>query len=241
MASFLEPTSSGSPEKLPLPSSTAEPPAALSQSSVLAALCNCPDFQRPSVWLIGDSYICRAAERAPNRPGGLNLGFSHADLSWKGLHNLKWLRVLPEVVSISRLTQAPTVLVIHAGGNDLCSVGMKQLLPLMCSDIERFATFFSDLVVVWSEVVPRVSWYGARNHAGIEKARRVLNSRLSRYVRSRGGVVIRHRQLEGDNRQLMMQDGIHLNDDGMDIFLLGLQDAIERALVFLLDKGRSSV
>ena len=63
---------------------------------------------------------------------------------------------------------------------------------------------------------------------------------MSRYVRARSGVVVRHRQLEGDNRRLMSQDGVHLNDIGMDIFLSGLQDGIEQAL-YILGGGRSSV
>lgn len=93
---------------------------------------------------------------------------------------------------------------------------------------------------MWSEIVPRLIWKGTRNNASIERARRLLNMRVSRHVRINEGVVIRHRQLEGDNKELMMDDGIHLNEIGLDIFLSGLQDVIERAL-FMLSGGRSSV
>lgn len=107
--------------------------------------------------------------------------------------------------------------------------------------MERFKSFFQDLILVWSEIIPRVVWSGARNHAAIERARRLINSRVSRWVRSAGGVVVRHRQLEGDNRQLISDDNVHPNDIGLDIFLSGLQDGIERAVFLLVGGGRGSL
>lgn len=122
---------------------------------------------------------------------------------------------------------------------DICSVRLDVLLTIMKADVERIPGFFSQVVVVWSEVIPRVLWQGARDAAAVERSRWTPNISMSRIVRAMGGVVVRHHQLEGDNRSLMT-DGVHLNDIGHDIFLSGLQDGIERAL-FLLGGGRSSV
>lgn len=47
---------------------------------------------------------------------------------------------------------------------------------------------------------------------------------------------MRHRQLEGDNHHLLQLDGIHMNEIGLDIFLSGLQDGVEQALL-LLERG----
>lgn len=104
---------------------------------------------------------------------------------------------------------------------------MAELITIMRADLERLPTFFSKVVVVWSEMVPRVVWRGARNSAAIERAF---------FVRDRLVVVVRHYQLEGDNRALMMPDGVHLNEIGMNIFLSGLQDGVDKAL-FLLGGG----
>lgn len=193
------------------------------------------------VWVIGHSYVHRAADRAAHRPGGKQLGFHQADVFWRGIGGLRWLRVLHEVVEVSRMVRGPAVVVIHAAGNDLCSVRLSELISVMRADFDRFASFFQDVVLVWSEIVPRGIWKGARNPASIERARRLLNMRVSRHVRLNGGVVIRHRQLEGDNKDLMLDDGIHLNGIGLDILLSGFQDAIDRALFRLLSGGRSSV
>lgn len=159
---------------------------------------------------------------------------------WRGVPGLRWLRILPEVVAISKISPGPIILVVHAGGNDLCSTRVPELLSVIRSDMDRFKAFFPDLILVWSEIVPRAVWLGARNPAAIERARRMVNSRVSRWVRSNGGIVVRHRQLEGNNRGLISEDGVHLSDIGHDIFLSGLQDAIEQAIFLLVGGGRCS-
>ncbi|XP_069839563.1 uncharacterized protein [Dendropsophus ebraccatus] len=196
--------------------------------------CLLPGGRRPSVWLIGDSYIYWAAQRASECPDGLNLGFTHADLSWRGVRDLKWLQVLPEVVAVSNLKKRPAVLVIHAGSYNISScAALKQLIALMCSDFDHFATLFSDLVIVWSEVIPSVFWFGARDLSLIKTTRRVVNLRVSEHIRSMGGIVIRHKQIEKNYKNLILPDGVRLNNAGLDIFISELRDAIDQALVFL--------
>lgn len=186
---------------------------------------------------MGHSFIYRAAQRADDRPGGRNLGFSGVAVNWRGIRGLRWAQVLAEVVFISRWAQGPVVLVLHVGGNDLGSVPTGELMMFMKADLARFSSFFTNLLVVWSEMVPRAVWRGARDMNAIEGARRTVNARMSRFVRYRGGVSFRHRELEGNNRSLLEEDGIHPNPIGLDILLSGLQDGIERAL-FLLGGGR---
>lgn len=194
----------------------------------------------PDIWLLGHSYVFRAAQRAEYRPGGHNLGFYHARVSWRGVGGLRWHRVLHEVVDISRSVRGPVILLIHAGGNDVCSVRLEELITIMKADLERIPGFFPQCLLVWSEIVSRPRWQGARDAAAVERSRRTINIRLSRVVRSLGGVVVRHHQLEGDNRHLMLPDGIHLNEIGHDILLYGFQDGIEQAL-FSLGGGRAAV
>lgn len=212
----------------------------LHQAGFTGLIFSFSDGRVPVVWLLGHSYIYWAAQRAEYRPGGRNLGFHNVDVSWRGIRGLRWSQVLSAAVSISQSVRGPVILVIHAGGNDVGVLRMDEMLTLMRADFERIPGFFQHLVIVWSEIIPRVTWQGARDSAALERVRRTVNSRVSRFVRARAGVVIRHRQLEGDNRRLMIADGVHLNNIGLDIFLSGLQDGIEQAL-FLLGGGRTSV
>ncbi|XP_056397708.1 uncharacterized protein LOC130293230 [Hyla sarda] len=212
----------------------------LVESSLAASTWAGHDVQRTMVYFLGHSYFHRAAQRADCRPGGRSLGCGNVEPHWRGIPGMRWTRVLTEVVDIARTVRSGVILVVHAGGNDLCYSRVPDLITLMKADVERFSGFFPDLVLVWSEIVPRVSWQGARNAEAIERSRRLVNSRMARFVRQKGGVVVRHRELEGDNRRFMISDGVHLNDIGLDIFLSGLQDGLEQAL-FLLGGGRSTV
>lgn len=58
---------------------------------------------------MGHSFICLAALRAEDHPGGQNLGFS-VRINWRGHRGLRWAQVLLEVVSISHNVQVPVVL-----------------------------------------------------------------------------------------------------------------------------------
>ncbi|KAM3913279.1 uncharacterized protein RB166_018585 [Leptodactylus fuscus] len=182
------------------------------------------------VWIIGHSYVFWAAKQAAVRPMGLQLGFRDVQVRWLGIRGMKWEQVFPEVLNASRATQVPVVLVIHAGGNDMVSVRRPELIARMRVDFCRFPTLFPALVPVWSEMIPRSQW------PALERTRKALNRVVSHHIQTLGGGVVRHYQLEGDNRMLLRKDGVHLNDIGLDIFLSGIQDGIERAL-FLLGGG----
>ncbi|XP_056385834.1 uncharacterized protein LOC130282023 [Hyla sarda] len=212
----------------------------LLESSMAASTWSGHDPPVATVVFLGHSYVHRAAQRAACRPGGRSLGFHQVDAHWRGIPGMRWPQVLSETVDLSGRLRSGVVLVVHAGGNDLCFTRVPELITIMKADVERLGGFFSEMVLVWSEIVPRVKWQGARDAEAIERSRRLVNSRMARFVRSKGGVVVRHRELEGDNRRFMISDGVHLNDIGLDIFLSGLQDGVEQAL-FVLSGGRSSV
>ncbi|CAJ0930878.1 unnamed protein product [Ranitomeya imitator] len=114
------------------------------------------DGVRPSVWIVGHSYIYWAARRAELCPGGRSLGFNDVDVIWRGLRGMMWSQVLPEIVHISRVASSPTIVVIHAGGNDLASFPLAELLTLIRSDMDKFPSFFPLMRLVWSEIIPRL-------------------------------------------------------------------------------------
>ncbi|CAJ0938606.1 unnamed protein product [Ranitomeya imitator] len=62
----------------------------------------------------------------------------------------------------------------------------------------------------------------------MERSRRTLNQRISRFVRFKNGIVVRHHWLEGDNSGFLLPDGVHLNEAGIDIFLNGIREDTRR-------------
>ncbi|XP_069601439.1 uncharacterized protein [Ranitomeya imitator] len=202
----------------------------LIRSSIAPSTWKAYDGVRPSVWIVGHSYIYWAARRAELGPGGRSLGFNDVDVLWSGLRGMMWSQVLPEVVHIARVASSPTIVVIHAGGNDLASSPLAELLTLIRSDMDKFPSFFQSMRLVWSEVIPRLVWRGARELNAMERSRRTLNQRISRFVRFKNGVVVRHHRLEGDNSGFLLPDGVHLNEAGLDIFLDGIREGVVQAM-----------
>ncbi|XP_073403570.1 nuclear factor 7, ovary-like isoform X2 [Dendrobates tinctorius] len=188
---------------------------------------------KPAVWVLGHAHVYWAAKRAKLQPGGQNLGFPGLKVNWRGIRGLQWQEVFPETVDISKRVKGPVILVIHAGGNDMCSRKVVELYTTMKTDIERFTSLFSDLILVWSEIIPRAVWCGARDANAIEHQRRKLNQRMAKFMSERRAIVVRHRRLEGDNSALLRQDGVHLTDIGLDIFLSSLQDGLKQALMLM--------
>ncbi|XP_073517775.1 uncharacterized protein [Phyllobates terribilis] len=212
----------------------------LVRSSVASSTWRSYDGVKHTVRILGHSYIFWASQRAERRPGGRGLGFHGINVFLRGIRGLTWPQVLPEVVRIAQTASSPLILVLHAGGNDLCSFHLAELLTIMRSDVDKFHRLFPELTLIWSEVMSRVAWQGARDVAAVERSVRTLNARLSRFIRFKAGVVMRHHQLEGDNSSLMLPDGVHLTEIGLDIFLSGLQDSIEQAF-YQMGGGRSAV
>ncbi|XP_077129974.1 nuclear factor 7, brain-like isoform X1 [Ranitomeya variabilis] len=212
----------------------------LIRSSVTSATWQVHGIFRPAVYILGHSYVYRAAKRAELCPGGKNLGFQGLEINWRGFGGLQWQRVIPEIVKIAKVANGPVILVLHAGGNDLVVRKGNELRTLMTTDIERFKSLLPQMILVWSEIVSRDVWIGALDPTAIERSRRKVNAWMAKFVREQGGIVVRHHQLEGDNSALLNPDGIHLTDAGLDIFLSNLQFGVEQALT-LMGEGLSPV
>ncbi|XP_077137893.1 uncharacterized protein LOC143804036 [Ranitomeya variabilis] len=212
----------------------------LIRASVTPATWQAYGAKKPAVWVVGHSYIYWAKKRAEQRPGGVNLGFRNVVVNWRGIRGLQWEKIFPEVINIAKRAKGPVILVLHAGGNDLGKRRCIDLSSTMTADIERFFHLLPGMILVWSEMVPRAVWHGAKDPRGLERSRKKVNLKVARFVKSKFGIVVRHHQLEGDQSGLLRSDGIHLTNIGLDIFLSGLQDGIEQALR-LKGGGRSHV
>ncbi|XP_068104583.1 uncharacterized protein [Hyperolius riggenbachi] len=184
------------------------------------------------VWILGNLFVTSAAEQVSDQPHGRQLGFprSEAVIRWLGINDLIWDSVQPTAVRYSCQERRPDVLVLHAGGGDLGAVHMKALMANIKFDMVRLRSLFPGVVIVWSEIVKRHSWRDVRSVKGIDRARIKINRDVSKFVKSRGWVVVRHRDLEDDSADLFEEDGVHLNDTGNDIWCEGIQEGIGKAI-----------
>lgn len=184
------------------------------------------------VWILGHSYVFWGAKRAEVRQDGRQLGFSREQvrIRWIGVRGMLWSRVLPEVHHYARLDRPPDVLLLHVGGNDLGLRASRELCRDIKYDLLRLRTLFPDTIVVWSDMVARASWRLAVSVERINRARIKINKAVAKFFVRNGGLAIRHRELEQDPWLYLRGDGVHLNAVGIDLWFLGLQDGIQRAL-----------
>ncbi|XP_040296291.1 uncharacterized protein LOC121008068 [Bufo bufo] len=184
------------------------------------------------VWILGHSYVFWGAIRADVRPSGRQLGFSPecATVRWLGVRGMLWGGVLREVHHFVRLDRPPDVLVLHVGGNDLGKRPFRELVRDVKFDLLRIWELFPGIVTVWSDIVPRKVWRGARSVESLNKARIKVNRAVGRFMARNGGVVVRHEVLEKGEGAFWRADGVHLNAVGTDLWALGIQSGVEIAL-----------
>ncbi|XP_041439796.1 uncharacterized protein LOC121400543 [Xenopus laevis] len=187
---------------------------------------------RSVIWIVGDSYIARAHQRLQIYPPGTLLSFlpTQVVIQWFGVGGMRWEQVLLKFAAQMRIAMPPDILVVHCGGNDLGRVSQRELIRVMRCDLERIMQLAPNVKIVFSEMVSRIHWRFVNTWEAIERSRKVINKQSAGIVRKMGGFNVRHKYVVTGDPGYYLKDGVHLSQVGLDIFVLGLQDGIERVL-----------
>jgi hypothetical protein len=63
---------------------------------------------------------------------------------------------------------APNILVIQLGSNDLGILKGKELIELIRLDVLRLRPLLPNIILVWSEILPRRYWHVVNNQVAVE-------------------------------------------------------------------------
>ena len=168
--------------------------------------------------IIGHSFVYWSARYASSSAWGNELGLgARLHITWRGVRGLKWIQ-------LGRLTafghSPPDILVIHLGGNDLPGLPGKGLILDILRDLTWLRQRYPTMRIVWSTIIPRLAWRGARNLDAVNTARRGVNREVCRGVCSGGlGSVVGHHRISAGDKGLFRENGVHLSKAGLDIFL----------------------
>lgn len=99
-------------------------------------------------------------------------------LLWKGIRGLQWFQLYFHLTRLCQIWPPPSILVIHLGGNDLGNVKMLDLLFMIKRDLHCFSISSPGTTLVFSEVVPRLSWLSSAQRKVIKKIRKRVNRAL---------------------------------------------------------------
>ena len=186
-----------------------------------------------SVWIVGDSLVHWAADRARENGLSRQLGFQQSNklrLVWKSGRGDHLQDTCQKLCTRLRSTPAPPdAVIVHVGSNDLGETPLKVLRQQLRDGVNDAFQACPEARIVWSDIIPRRSVRNSCSMKRIEHTRKKFN-RFARAlcVRQAGGY-IRHTINQSSN-DLFGRDGVHLSDAGNDILLKDWVAAIENWL-----------
>ena len=125
----------------------------------------------------------------------------------------------------------PSILILHLGGNDIGQIKTLDLIFSIRDTMLILKEACPGMVIVFSEIIPRLRWLESAALRPFEKIRKRVNKAVEKLMSPALGFSFRHVDLEGGIAGLYRNDGVHLSDIGLDILNISFQTCIERAAV----------
>ena len=141
---------------------------------------------------------------------------------------MKWNEVGRKVQYLLNFEEAPDLLIIHCGGNDIGDPAGSncELRHKMFKTIQFLRNLLPSTRIIWSQILPRLKWRDEICHEALEKARIRTNSFIATIIIQSGGAYIRYPEIVELNTGMFSDDNVHLSDIGNEIFLYRIQQAI---------------
>ncbi|XP_048864622.1 uncharacterized protein si:dkeyp-121d4.3 isoform X2 [Brienomyrus brachyistius] len=184
-----------------------------------------------NVWICGHALVFWAEKRAKSPAQGVQLGMDpgRVRVCWKGTQGMRWEQFLPLIQQLKDTWPNPDVIIIHLGGNDLGSGDTETLLAAIRKDLEYMKSIFPQCLLVWSSILPRLSWRSLEDTEAAERMRVAVNEKVQEDIRALGGTVVDHEQIRpGSDSGLYRPDGIHLSGKGIDQFNMDIRNLLEK-------------
>lgn len=180
------------------------------------------------MWIVGSSLIVRAHKHAKNNTGGADLGLQSFGVAirWAGKNGMTWEELYKSVHDIFLEEGPPQMLIIHCGANNIGTMSVRKLRNFMKFTISQIVKLMPCTLIVWSEMLPRLSWRYMVSNIAAENARIRINSCIATFVISqkRGGC-IRYPDIKQETTKLF-SDGVHLSELGNSLFVNTIQGGI---------------
>ena len=186
-----------------------------------------------TVWVVGSSIPYWAKQHSLSRPGGKNLGLT-AQISWKARRGMEWSHFDSFIEREIGKETAPNYILVQLGSNDLVNVKSKELIESINCSFLRLSLLAPNTTIIWSDILPRAYWHGAKSQKNIDMARKRVNSVVRSRVLQSNGRAIKHPNITFSDFTLFRFDGAHLTDLGNSIYLNNIQGALE---IFLSGGG----
>ncbi|XP_062981479.1 zinc finger protein 318-like [Elgaria multicarinata webbii] len=176
------------------------------------------------VVICGHSLVFWASHRATQAAVGTQLGLSQfASIQWVGRRHMMWGRLLDTLFHSGVVCAPPQLLVLHLGGNDMGVVKGKALIVQVQEDFKVIWSQWPDTCIIWSNILPRRQWREGGDVRCLNRAVKKVNREIRLTLKDQQGSVIFHPAILPSREELYRADGVHLSNEGNDIFLQDLQ------------------
>jgi hypothetical protein len=122
----------------------------------------------------------------------------------------------------------PAFMVIHMGANDIGSLSTKQWIEELDVCVLYLRARYPATQLIWSDMIPRLSWRHCVSVKGAENARKRNQRRARALFWSEGGKVISHPKISTGPD--LLSDGVHLSEVGQGKFHTDLQDGLQEII-----------
>ncbi|XP_060590038.1 uncharacterized protein LOC132745207 isoform X2 [Ruditapes philippinarum] len=179
------------------------------------------------IWVIGDSIPYWAGNHAI-QTGKKNLRLPGQTIAWLGVRGLRWSTLRREIEAKVLLSPAPSLILIHLGGNDLVHSHAYDIKGTIQDEVSYLHDAFPSACIIWIDILPRRVWGKFDNKSMNLKRKRV--NRLGRHIvssLSKFDIVKPDIDIE---TAFYREDGVHLNLVGLEFYLDYLRDAMLKNL-----------
>ncbi|XP_069504885.1 uncharacterized protein [Ambystoma mexicanum] len=169
-----------------------------------------------SAWIVGRSFVLRTgrwAEETKESPP-----FRNTIASWWGYRGLLWADIHDKLADLVAYRDPPEFLIIHLGGNDLVSVGRKNVYEEICASLSGISHTWRDTEIYFSSILPRRKWQGAISYKTVDISRRKLNRGLEKYCLVKCFRFMKHPFITLGDPDVFHKDGTQLLEQGMEYF-----------------------
>ena len=163
----------------------------------------------------------------------VQLGFkeNEATITWRGFPGVYLVDLLPRLIDdIKKATHKPDFVIMHCGTNDIGSVPHHMIQQTLKSSIHALHREFPELVVFWSDIIPRRVYSVARSTARVDKARKKVNRFAHKLIVGPGGGIIQHDISFRDPELYFPRDEVHLSAKGNAILTADWSRAVREYL-----------
>lgn len=154
----------------------------------------------------------------------------NVEIWWQSRSGLLLGDVIKMIKTMRHYEDPPKFLILHVAGNNLGKSPVGTLRQDIKQLIYQIRELMPETQIIWSQILPRLSWRYSNNTKAMDRCRKRLNNFVATLVINMGGSYIRYPDIYPNVTFISETDGVHLTPLGNDLFLNTLQAAIETFL-----------